>query len=99
VGRGLKLDAAENPVIDGRAHSVVTPFSGTNSSKLLWLSDVLASKLEPFDECLLWVTLWGVWNSSENWHLFYRLRETYGERRPLWDAPGHLFLKHERADF
>ena len=44
------------------------------------------------------MTLWGVWSSSENWHLFYRLRETYGERRPLWDAQGHLFLKHENAD-
>jgi hypothetical protein len=64
----------------------------------VWLSGLVASKLEPFDQCLLWVTLWGVWSSSENWHLFYRLRETYGEGRPLWDAPGHLFLKHESAD-
>jgi hypothetical protein len=97
-GRGLTLDAAAHPVVDGRAHSIITPFSGTNFSKLLWLSDVLAAGLVPFDECLLWVTLWGVWSSSENWHLFYRLRETYGERRRLWHAPGHLFLKHESPD-
>ncbi|SRR5208282_411380 len=97
-GRGLNLDAAAHPSLDGRAHSVIAPFSGTTCSKLLWLSSVLASNLEPFDQCLLWVTLWGIWSSSENWHLFYRLRETYGERRPIWDAPGQLFQKHESAD-
>ena len=95
-GRGLKLDSAALPVVGGREHSIMTPFSGTTAAKLLWLSDFLATELAPFDECLLWVTLWGVW--SENWHLFYRLRETYGERRRLWHAPGHLFLKHEGAD-
>lgn len=35
---------------------------------------------------------------SENRHLLYRLRESYGERRRLQDAPGHLFLGHEGAD-
>jgi len=30
--------------------------------------------------------------------LFYRIRESYGERRLLHDAPGHLFLKHEAPD-
>ena len=30
--------------------------------------------------------------------MFYRLRESYGERRLLSAAPGHLFLKHEAAD-
>jgi hypothetical protein len=46
----------------------------------------------------MWITQWGVWPSSENWHLFYRLRESYGERRLLHDAPGHIFLPHERSD-
>ena len=54
--------------------------------------------IEPFDHCLLWVTEWGVWHSSENWHLFYRVRESYAERRRLHDAPGHLFLEHEAVD-
>jgi hypothetical protein len=96
--RSLNLDTSAHPAVDGRAHSVITPFARTTCSKLLRLSGVLASKFEPFEQCLLWVTLWGIWTSSENWHLFYRLRETYGERRPIWDAPGHLFEKHESAD-
>jgi hypothetical protein len=97
-GRGLHLNVGGHPIIDERKHSVITPISETNWSRLTSLSKYLASYLEPFDECLLWVTLWGVWGSSENLHLFYRLRESYGERRQLAVAPGHLFLNHEGAD-
>ena len=86
------------PRMEDRADSVNTPFSGATCAKLLSLARTVASNLETFDQCLLWVTLWGVWDSSENWHLFDRFRETYGERRPIWDAPGHLFQKHEGAD-
>lgn len=39
-----------------------------------------------------------MWPSSENWHLYYRLRESYGDRRLLHEAPGHLFLDYEAAD-
>ena len=51
----------------------------------------------PYEVCLLWVTLWGVWGSSENLPLFYRVRESYGERRQLAQAPGHLFLRQDLA--
>lgn len=30
--------------------------------------------------------------------MFYKLRETYGEKRLLNEAPGHLFQKYEQAD-
>jgi len=40
----------------------------------------------------------GVWGSSENLHLYYRVRESYGDRRQLAAAPGHLFAKHEGGD-
>jgi hypothetical protein len=74
------------------------PLFDSKWPRLTWCGGLLASYIEPFDECLLWVTAWGVWESSENLHLFYRVRESYGERRLLEDAPGHLFLKHEKAD-
>ncbi|SNT25336.1 hypothetical protein SAMN05421770_106103 [Granulicella rosea] len=48
---------------------------------------------------LLWITEWGIWPSSENWRLYYKLRESYGDRQLLEDAPGHLFLEHETEDF
>jgi hypothetical protein len=47
---------------------------------------------------LLWITEWGIWGSSENWHLYYKLRQSYGDPRPLHEAPGHLFLGHESED-
>jgi hypothetical protein len=47
---------------------------------------------------LLWLTEWGIWSSTENWHLYYRLRQSYGDQRLLHEAPGHLFLKHEVED-
>jgi hypothetical protein len=47
---------------------------------------------------LLWVTEWGIWPSSENWQLYYKLRQTHGDFQLLPDAPGHLFLEHESED-
>jgi hypothetical protein len=47
---------------------------------------------------LLWVTEWGIWPTSENWHLYYRLRQSYGDYRLLHEAPGHLCLAYEAED-
>ena len=47
---------------------------------------------------LLWITEWGVWPSSENWHLYYKVRQAYGDLRLLTEAPGHLCLEHESED-
>ena len=51
--------------------------------------------LKDWDECLLWVTSWGVWPSSENWPGYYKARGDQGERRSLEIAPGHLFTAVE----
>jgi hypothetical protein len=47
---------------------------------------------------LLWITEWGIWPTSENWHLYYKLRQAAGDFRLLQEAPGHLFLEHETED-
>src|SRR5206468_4674622 len=47
---------------------------------------------------LLWMTEWGIWGSSENWHLYYKLRQSYSDQRLLHEAPGHLCLEHETED-
>ena len=47
---------------------------------------------------LLWITETGIWPSSENWHLYYRLRQSYSDHVLLHEAPGHLFLEHETED-
>jgi hypothetical protein len=49
-----------------------------------------------WNECLVWITGWGVWPSSEDWPKFYAWRGSFGERRSLNTAPGQLFEQHER---
>jgi hypothetical protein len=58
----------------------------------------LVSWLGPFRNTLLWVNEYGIWPSSENNHLYYRLRQSYGDQRKLQEAPGHEFVAEEVAD-
>lgn len=58
----------------------------------------IASELTYRRPALLFITEWGIWPSSENWQLYYKLRQTYGDNRLLQEAPGHLFLEHEAED-
>ena len=58
----------------------------------------LENALQPRYECLLWVSETDVWRSSENLHLYYRLRQSYGDFRRLHEAPAHLFHPFEAAD-
>ncbi len=60
----------------------------------LWLVQEISYR-EPV---LLWVTEWGIWPSSENWHLYHRIRQSYGDSRLLHEAPGHLFQNFEMED-
>ena len=53
--------------------------------------DACVSALGAWDECLLWVTRWGVWANDEDWPMFYALRQAHGERTSLDNKPGHLF--------
>jgi len=48
-----------------------------------------------WDECLVWITLWGVWPSGEDWPEFYAWRGALGERRSVQVAPGHRFESSE----
>jgi hypothetical protein len=44
-----------------------------------------------WDECLVVITLLGVWPSAEDWPRFYNWRSSNGSRFSVSDAPGHLF--------
>lgn len=56
----------------------------------------IATSLTYREPALLLITEWGIW--SENWHLYYKLRQSYGDHRLLHEAPGHLFLDFESED-
>ena len=56
----------------------------------------LSRQVTPSSEYLLWVVATDIFH--ENLHLYYRMRESYGDRRAVEDAPGHLFLSYEEPD-
>jgi hypothetical protein len=70
----------------------------TEPYRIFSIAQSVASTLTHRQPALLFVTEWGIWPSSENWHLYYKVRQTYGDNRLLDDAPGHLFLGHEAED-
>jgi len=65
---------------------------------MFYLAHWIGSSLMYRRPALVWITEWGIWGSSENWHLYYTLRQSYGDLRLLHEAPGHLFLGHESED-
>src|SRR5712691_11900767 len=95
------------PFLDDRGHPVQWPasfrvarfvFTHEPAGRLFWLSRQIVASLDYWEEALLWVVLTGVWASSDNTHLYYRLRQSYGDLRHLDQAPGHLMLRHESED-
>jgi hypothetical protein len=68
------------------------------SHRVFFAAQWIAQSLTYRQPTLLWITEWGIWPSSENWHLYYKLRQTYSDQRLLQEAPGHLFLDHETED-
>lgn len=66
--------------------------------RIYGLASWIASSITYRMPVLLWVTEWDIWPGSENGHLYYKLRQSYGDLRLLQEAPGHLFLGHEPED-
>jgi hypothetical protein len=59
--------------------------------RIHYLAHWIASSLAYRMETLLWITEWRIWGSSENWHLYYKLRQSYGDLRLLHEALGTFF--------
>jgi hypothetical protein len=69
-----------------------------DSGKRIFLCKDQLGNLDDSVEHLVWITEWGVWPSSERMHIFDRFRISYGEERPLIDAPCALFDSGEIED-
>lgn len=63
-----------------------------------YISHWIATSLTYRQPALLLIAEWGIWPSCENWHLYYKLRQGFGDQRLLHEAPGHLFLEYETED-
>jgi hypothetical protein len=70
--------------------------NGRRSGREGAAAEELVARLGPWDECLVRITLWGVWASGEDWPQFYAWRGALGERRSLETAFGHRFDPGEK---
>jgi hypothetical protein len=96
---GIALDEQRRPARDVPSEFHKARFKiPKEANRHLWFCRLVEHSLRPWTRCLFWVTEWGIWESSENWHLYYRLRQSYKNFQLLEDAPAHLFLKHETND-
>lgn len=59
-----------------------------------WVSWLTAGRAD----LLVWIDEYGIWESSEDWNLYYRWRRSTGDPGLLTSEPGHLFGVHEPAD-
>ncbi|MCL5257021.1 MAG: hypothetical protein M1319_04390 [Chloroflexi bacterium] len=55
------------------------------------IARTLMLQFAKFDESMLWIDEYKVWPAAENWNLFDGYRRSLGERKPLWERPGHIF--------
>jgi hypothetical protein len=93
AGRSRTRQAGREQISENAA-----PLVSKTPGRLLYLAEWIARETTYRNPTLLWLTEWGIWHSSENWHLYYRLRHTYGDYRLLHEAPGHLCLEYEAED-
>lgn len=49
-------------------------------------------------QTLVWFNDWAVWPSGQRMHIFERFLASYGQQRPLIEAPGFLFSEKEYED-
>ena len=101
---GFPLEEGEGPVAprlatDPRLTHRERPMhsAAADADKARKLAPKLTAALGDWDECLVWATDWDVWPNEENWPRYYAWRDTFGERRSVAEAPGHLFAGGESS--
>ena len=68
------------------------------SCQFAYLSKLVVEWMDSSGELVLLVNDYGIWPSREDLNLYRRLRQSNGDARPLFEAPGHLFFSEDSAD-
>jgi hypothetical protein len=92
---GLRLNSRRLPELPTDAERFEIP---TDAQKRIAL---VVGAMNPFrrtQNFLIWFDDWSVWPSGQRMHVFERFRLSYGERRPLIEAPGQTFSSSEIED-
>jgi len=85
--RGLPHESLETP-----AERIPFP---TEPYRYFFFARWIAKSLTFELPALLWINEWEIWPNSENWHLYYTLRQSNHTTDLLEKSPGHLFLGYE----
>jgi hypothetical protein len=85
-----------DPALEHRARIVFAPNGPVGHEPAV--ADAILAALGRWDECLLWVTAWGIWPSSEDWPRYYALRARQGCRASIDTAPAHLARRGDEAE-
>ena len=93
--KGISLDERGFPQLDNNSVSFDIP---KDSGQKVSLANRQFESFRSEKEILIWITAWTVWPSCERMHIFDRFRVSYGEERPLIEAPGHIFCQNEFED-
>lgn len=92
----IALDSRDHPTITAAkgGHEFVIP---TDAGQCVAL---VRQHMAAFEQrkTLVWITGWGIWPSSERYHIFERLRLSYGCTQSLTDLPGQIFGAEEHED-
>ena len=93
----INIDSDRKPVIKIEGLDIIG-FTYPIFTQFVYLSSILSTNALKDEECLLWITQTSIWKSSENFHLYYKLRESYSDSTKIEEKPGHLFSLHESDD-
>ena len=96
---GLSLDdlfALE--LCDVPRHAAVKINLEDVSCDIIHIARTIVDCLGEYQNCLLWVTSAGIWPFAQNLHLYYKLRQSYGDTSQIGELPGHFFMNFEKAD-
>ena len=69
-----------------------------DTQKRVYLANRAMEEFKNEPVLLVWFHDWSVWPSGQRMHIFDRLRLSYGEDRPIIDAPAQLFEQMELED-
>jgi hypothetical protein len=84
-----------------RSHGYIAPYESgfafhrevktpLDSGQKCALAKCILRWLPADGECILLITAWGIWPSSENRELFERVRASLGETRTIVELPGQV---------
>jgi hypothetical protein len=96
---GLTMTELMQLANDDEVNGAIRVVTENQRHRAYFLATRCVALLGDFAESLLWVTDFGIWPSSENQWLYYRLRRALGDKATLAERPGHLLNSIEKDDF